>query len=534
MSILLDIPLSRRLLQVANPPDPLQNWQRRTLNLPAHVYLISFIMLLVIILMLLVCHCYRMCRIAFRVRTAQSLGTLVELGEPMSTSSSTRKTPQAVIDQLPVTKYSALYNKWPWRSNQQQNSTGQEQSNPCPDQLQQQGSGLLAFATSFWPSSASTQQQQQGAASVRGSHSRTVSWEGFTSVFQRQQHQQQQQQHPQPQRHSFAMEQLQGAATIATPGTATAADSCELPAPPARRRILRPTLSASDAVLAVPAAAAAAAAAGTQEVASVTSDSSSTTPPSVVTGIPLEIIYSGSVLTQPLSAARAQENETTSSRSGAIATASGTAATAAAIGTAGCRGGGAGGSTVGCTGHSTTEDEAVCTICLEEFSPGEDIKLLPCQHFFHVDCINEWLQRDVTCPLCKHELVTADDLADLAAEEQPASPAAAGGDSAPGAVAVVRGGEAGEGVAATAATGGEGEGRRRLTWRETREVLGDVLQLWFHGRLLGFNVTPALVQQEERRRQRLQERQEQQQPQDQQQQQEGGRDVEMGTPAARV
>ena len=32
-----------------------------------------------------------------------------------------------------------------------------------------------------------------------------------------------------------------------------------------------------------------------------------------------------------------------------------------------------------------------CVICLEEFSPGQQIKLLPCKHGFHGECIDPWL-----------------------------------------------------------------------------------------------------------------------------------------------
>eukprot|EP00941_MAST-03F_sp_MAST-3F-sp1_P000688 g688.t1 len=38
-----------------------------------------------------------------------------------------------------------------------------------------------------------------------------------------------------------------------------------------------------------------------------------------------------------------------------------------------------------------------CIICLEKFSAGESVRTLPCGHYFHLNCINEWLfgQEDV-------------------------------------------------------------------------------------------------------------------------------------------
>jgi len=43
-----------------------------------------------------------------------------------------------------------------------------------------------------------------------------------------------------------------------------------------------------------------------------------------------------------------------------------------------------------------------CSICLEDYEPGEQIRVLPCQHTFHSSCIFPWLtERSPTCPLCK-------------------------------------------------------------------------------------------------------------------------------------
>ncbi|KAG2486682.1 hypothetical protein HYH03_014612 [Edaphochlamys debaryana] len=49
----------------------------------------------------------------------------------------------------------------------------------------------------------------------------------------------------------------------------------------------------------------------------------------------------------------------------------------------------------------------MCSICLCEFEDGERIKHLPCKHFYHVPCIDQWLGRDITCPLCKDNVLEA-------------------------------------------------------------------------------------------------------------------------------
>ncbi|XP_050025301.1 E3 ubiquitin-protein ligase RNF115-like isoform X1 [Dermacentor andersoni] len=42
-----------------------------------------------------------------------------------------------------------------------------------------------------------------------------------------------------------------------------------------------------------------------------------------------------------------------------------------------------------------------CTVCMEEFKTGEQVKRLPCQHHFHPDCIVPWLELHGTCPICR-------------------------------------------------------------------------------------------------------------------------------------
>lgn len=42
-----------------------------------------------------------------------------------------------------------------------------------------------------------------------------------------------------------------------------------------------------------------------------------------------------------------------------------------------------------------------CSICLEDLELGEAMRIIPCQHIFHIQCIDSWLVLNNTCPICR-------------------------------------------------------------------------------------------------------------------------------------
>lgn len=46
-------------------------------------------------------------------------------------------------------------------------------------------------------------------------------------------------------------------------------------------------------------------------------------------------------------------------------------------------------------------EKQTCVVCISEFRAGENIKITPCKHVFHEECLAPWLKMSNLCPHCR-------------------------------------------------------------------------------------------------------------------------------------
>ena len=56
-------------------------------------------------------------------------------------------------------------------------------------------------------------------------------------------------------------------------------------------------------------------------------------------------------------------------------------------------------------GKEENHTEVKCQVCQCDYEEGDVLRRLPCDHCFHKDCIDSWLQTKDTCALCRKSIV---------------------------------------------------------------------------------------------------------------------------------
>ncbi|XP_028770539.1 RING-H2 finger protein ATL20-like [Neltuma alba] len=54
--------------------------------------------------------------------------------------------------------------------------------------------------------------------------------------------------------------------------------------------------------------------------------------------------------------------------------------------------------------QNNQDEHSVCFICLAKYAEKELVRILPCSHMFHLECVDKWLRIASSCPLCKWEI----------------------------------------------------------------------------------------------------------------------------------
>ncbi|KAL3615614.1 hypothetical protein CASFOL_041275 [Castilleja foliolosa] len=64
-------------------------------------------------------------------------------------------------------------------------------------------------------------------------------------------------------------------------------------------------------------------------------------------------------------------------------------------------------------------EDAQCSICLSEYEEKEVLRIMPkCGHSFHLSCIDIWLKKQSTCPVCRLSLQDSVETKDVRTDAQ--------------------------------------------------------------------------------------------------------------------
>jgi hypothetical protein len=56
------------------------------------------------------------------------------------------------------------------------------------------------------------------------------------------------------------------------------------------------------------------------------------------------------------------------------------------------------------TFHDLETSYTQCDICISEFESEDEISVYPCNHIYHANCVEPWIQQN-SCPSCREQIV---------------------------------------------------------------------------------------------------------------------------------
>lgn len=59
-----------------------------------------------------------------------------------------------------------------------------------------------------------------------------------------------------------------------------------------------------------------------------------------------------------------------------------------------------------------SDGKAECSVCMDAVDIGDEVTVLPCNHWFHGDCVGAWLKEHDTCPHCRAGIMPKEGRAD--------------------------------------------------------------------------------------------------------------------------